>query len=156
MSARSEAAEQTDLELVITRVFDAPRDLVWRAWTEPERMAQWFGPRGFTSAIERSDLRPGGAYRIYMRGPERDDHWMQGVFREVVPPHRLVMAGSWADALGKPTGAETLLSIVLEEQGAKTKLTLHQTGFESVTSRDQHNHGWNSSFDCLGDYLAAA
>lgn len=156
MAARSEAAKSTDIELVITRVFDAPRELVWKAWTEPARMAQWFGPRGFTSAVLRNEPHPGGAYRIHMRGPEGDDHWMQGVFREVAPPERLAMAGSWADAAGNPTGPETLLTILLEEHGDKTKLTLHQTGFESVTSRDLHQDGWTSSFDCLAEYLATA
>ena len=156
MTARSEAAKSTDLELVITRLFDAPRDLVWRAWTEPDRMVRWFGPRGFTSAVLRNELYPGGAYRIHMRGPEGDDHWTQGVFREVAPPERLVMAGSWADAAGNPTGPETLLTIILEEQGEKTKLTLHQVGFETVTSRDAHQGGWTSSLDCLAEYLPTA
>jgi uncharacterized protein YndB with AHSA1/START domain len=156
MAARSDTPKSADLELVITRVFDAPRDLVWKAWTEPERMARWFGPRGFASTVLRHELYPGGAYRIHMRGPEGDDHWTQGVFREVASPERLVMAGSWADAAGNPTGPETLLTILLEEQGSRTKLTLHNAGFESVTSRDAHQRGWNSALDCLGEYLVAA
>lgn len=156
MAARNDAANTTDLELSITRVFDAPRDLVWKAWTEPERMARWFGPRGFTSTVQHNELYSGGGYRIHMRGPEGDDHWTQGVFREVTPPERLVMTGAWVDAAGNPKGPETLLTIILEEQGHKTRLTLRQVGFESVTSRDGHGHGWNSSFDCLEEYLAAA
>ena len=147
------ATEPADRVLKIERVFDAPRSLVFKAWTESEHMARWWGPRGFTSTVLKNDLRPGGAYRIHMLGPD-GDHWSQGVYREIVPPERLVMVGSWADAHGNPTRPETVLTLTFEEQGAKTKLRLHQTGFESVTARDAHNSGWSSSFDCLAEYLA--
>jgi len=145
--------EPADRVLKITRTFDAPRSLVFKAWTEPEHMARWWGPRGFTSTVLKNELRPGGAYRIHMLGPD-GDHWSQGVYREIVPPERLVMVGSWADAHGNPTRPETVLTLTFEAQGEKTKLRLHQTGFESVTARDAHNSGWSSSFDCLADYLA--
>jgi len=155
MAAQPNAAAQSDERvLVITRMFDAPRELVFKAWTEPEHMVRWFGPRGFTSTILHSDLREGGSYRIHMRGPEGDDHWTQGIFHEVAPPARLVMAGSWADAEGKPTTPQTVLTLTFEEQQGKTRLTLHQTGFESVTARDAHRGGWSSSFECLAEYLA--
>jgi uncharacterized protein YndB with AHSA1/START domain len=150
------AVEPEDRVLIITRIFDAPRELVWKAWTEPERMVKWHGPRGFTCIIERSDFRPGGAFRIHMRGPENDEHWRQGVFREIVAPERLVMAGCWADAQGRPVGPETTVTVTLENLGARTQLTLHQALFESVTARDAHNGGWNSSLDCLAEYLATA
>jgi uncharacterized protein YndB with AHSA1/START domain len=150
------AMEPEDRVLIITRIFDAPRELVWKAWTEPERMVKWHGPRGFTSTIERSDFRPGGAFRIHMRGPENDEHWTQGVFREIVAPERLVMASCWADAQGRPVGPETTVTVTLENLGARTQLTLHQGLFESVTARDAHNGGWNSALDCLAEYLATA
>lgn len=157
MAGKSNAVtESAERELVITRIFDAPRGLVFSAWTEPEHMARWFGPRGFTSTVLRNELRPGGAYRIHMRGPENDDHWMQGVFHEIAAPERLVMAGSWADADGNPTSPETVLTLTFEEHEGKTKLTLRQVGFESVTARDAHRNGWSSSMDCLGEYLATA
>jgi uncharacterized protein YndB with AHSA1/START domain len=146
-------AERT---LVITRVFDAPRELVFKAWTEPEHLVKWMGPRGFKSTIERTDLRVGGGYRIHMRGPEGDDHWTQGTFREIREPDRLVMAGSWADAHGNPTSPETLLTLTFEESEGKTRFTLHQALFESVTARDEHRGGWNSSLDRLAEYLATA
>lgn len=157
MNAESNlATEPADRVLVITRIFDAPRSLVFKAWTESEHMARWFGPRGFTSTVLRNELRPGGAYRIYMRDPDGDDHWTQGVYREVIPPERLVMVGSWADAHGNPTRPETTLTLLFEEHGNKTKLTLHNAVFESVTARDLHQGGWNSSLDCLAEYLATA
>ena len=92
-AAMNLVTEPADRVLVITRVFDAPRELVFKAWTEPEHMARWFGPRGFTSKVLKHDLRPGGSYRIHMLGPD-GDHWTQGVYREVVPPARLVMVGA--------------------------------------------------------------
>jgi uncharacterized protein YndB with AHSA1/START domain len=157
MEARSSAVtESGERELVITRVFDAPRSLVFKAWTEPEHMAKWFGPQGFTSTVLRNELRPGGAYRIYMRGPEGDDHWMQGIYREIVEPQRLVMVGCWADAQGNPTRPETTLTLTFEDIGAKTKMTLHQTLFESVTARNEHQGCWSSSFERLAEYLKDA
>lgn len=89
--------EPADRVLVITRVFDAPRELVFKAWTDPQHLVHWMGPRGFKSAVEHSELRAGGGYRIHMLGPDGDDHWTQGIFREIAEPERLVMAGSWAD-----------------------------------------------------------
>lgn len=150
-SAVTESAERV---LVIERIFDAPRELVFKAWTEPEHMVRWFGPRGFTSTVVRNELRPGGAYRIHMRGPEGDDHWTQGIFREIVEPQRLVMVGNWADSAGNPTGPETVLTLAFEEHNGKTRLTLHQAGFESLTARDAHQGGWSSSFERLAEYLA--
>jgi uncharacterized protein YndB with AHSA1/START domain len=154
MSLSNPVTEPADRVLVITRIFDAPRELVFKAWTDPRHLVHWMGPRGFRSTVLHSDLRAGGAYRIHMRGPEGDDHWTQGVFREIVEPERLVMVGSWADANGNPTSPETVLTITLEEDGGKTRLTLHQAIFESITARDGHRGGWNSSLDRLAEYLA--
>jgi len=146
--------EPADRVLKITRIFDAPRSLVFKAWTESEHMARWWGPQGFKSTVLKNDLRPGGAYRIHMLGPDKDDHWTQGVYREVIPPERLVMVGSWADADGNPTRPETTLTLLFEDVGGKTRLTLHNAVFESVTARDLHNEGWTSTFDNLAEYLA--
>jgi len=153
MVARDSAAAQSaERELVITRVFDAPPRLVFKAWTEPERLIRWWGPQGFTMPSCEMDVRPGGAFRFRMRGPDGTDHRLQGVYREIVEPERLVCTWTWVDAEGKP-GHETLLTVHFAEQGGKTKLTLHQAIFESVTARDGHQDGWASSLDRLAAHL---
>lgn len=147
----------TDLEtrtLFIERIFDAPRDLVFKVWTDANHMKHWWGPRGFSSTVLTMDLRVGGTYRIHMRSPENTDHWSQGVYREIISPQRLVMVGSWTDERGNPTTPETTTTVVFEDLGDKTRLTLHAV-FESVTARDAHRVGWNSSFERLASYLAS-
>jgi len=152
-SSEFEPAERV---LVITRVFDAPRDLVFKAWTKPEHLMRWWGPRGFTMTLCDMDPRPGGAYRFHMRSPEGTEHRSHGVIREIVEPERLVVTGSWVDAQGVP-GHETTLSVSFADHGeGQTMLTLHQAVFESVTARDSHRGGWGSALECLADYLAEA
>jgi len=103
MAARTSAAASTaERELVITRVFDAPRLLVFKAWTEPEHLVRWWGPRGFTTPSCKMDVRPGGAFRFHMRSPEGTDHWLRGAYREIVEPERLVFSWAWEDAESKP------------------------------------------------------
>ena len=79
-----------DRELTVTRLIDAPRTLVFTAWTEPEQVARWWGPKGFVTTYSEMDIRPGGAYRLCMRSPEGKDHWKRGVYQEIVPPERIV------------------------------------------------------------------
>jgi uncharacterized protein YndB with AHSA1/START domain len=156
-SASSRATAPTasaEPELVITRTFDAPRPLVFEAWTDARHLSHWQGaPMGFTVTIHESDIRPGGSYHIVMRSPEGVDHGLQGVYKEVVAPERLVFTHTWLRADGTP-GKETLVTITLRAIGEKTELTLRQTGFDSVASRDGHNGGWNSTFDRLAAYLS--
>jgi uncharacterized protein YndB with AHSA1/START domain len=140
-------------ELFITRVLDAPRDLVYKAWTEPEHLERWQNaPQGFTVTSHQVDLWTGGAYRLCLRSPEGLEHWLEGVYREVSAPERLVFTHAWLDAQGKP-GRETLVEIVFVARGDKTELTLRQTGFQSVESRDGHREGWTSSLDRFSGYL---
>ncbi len=154
MVAQSNAAvaESAERELVITRIFEAPLSLVFKAWTEPERQMRWLGPQGFTALSCQMDIRPGGRYRIGMRSPQGTDHWVQGVYREIVDRERLVYTWAWEDAEGKP-GHETLVTVTFAEHGGKTRLTLHQAVFESVTARDAHRGGWTSILDRLAEYL---
>lgn len=151
-STESEAART----LVITRDFDAPRALVFRAWTQPEHLAQWWGPRGFTLPSCELDLRPGGAYRFKMKPPEGDPVWWHGVVREVVEPERIVLTSAIDRADGTRISGETILSVTLEEIAGKTRLTLHQGVFETAAIRDDHSNGWNSAFERLAEHLAAA
>ena len=149
--ADSKKAEKRDL--VMTRTFDAPRALVFEAWTERQHLERWQGaPQGFTVTTEQVDIRPGGAFRICMRSPEGVDHWLQGVYREVVAPERLVFTHTWLDAERQPT-IETLVTITFAERGGKTELTLRQSGFKSEESRAGHEGGWASTFDRLAEYL---
>ena len=151
----SELAALTGAELVITRVFDAPRSLVFKAWTEPDRAARWWGPQGFTTLHCTMDVRIGGAFRVCMRSPDGTEYWKQGVYREVAEPERLVFTFAWEDAEGKP-GHETVVTVTFAEHGAKTRLTLHQAVFETVAARDSHQAGWTSTMERLAGYLATA
>ncbi len=130
MAATTSAAAVADeRELVITRVFDAPRSLVFKTWTQPEHLARWWGPQGFTIVSCEMDVRPGGGWRRCMRSPEGTLHTKRGVYREIVVPERLVFTYADVDAAGR-AGPETLVTVSFAEQGGKTRLTLHQTGFE--------------------------
>jgi len=154
VSARtSAAANAAQRELVVTRVIDAPRRLVFKAWTRPEQVARWWGPQGFTTVFCKMDIRVGGAFRFGMRSPQGTEHWKRGVYREIVEPERLVFTFAWEDAEGNP-GHETLVTVSFAEHGARTKLTLHQAPFETATARDLHLGGWTSCLERFAEYLA--
>jgi len=110
-------------EIVITRVFDAPRELVWQAWTEPKRLAQWWGPRGFTNPRCEVDVRPGGVIRIDMRGPNGALYPMSGVYQEIVAPERLVYTSGALDQEEKLI-FEFHHTVVFEDQKGKTLMTM--------------------------------
>lgn len=149
------AFNETAPELVINRVFDALRELVWKAWFDPERCAKWMGPRGYTAHGLSGEVRPGGAWRLCLRrDSDGEDLWQGGVYREVNEPERVVFTFAWDGDDGKPEN-EMLITLTFEEQAkGKTKLTLHQTGFRNVEQRDGHNGGWTSSFDRFEEFLA--
>jgi uncharacterized protein YndB with AHSA1/START domain len=157
MAERSSAPTKApSLELVITRVFDAPRELVWKAWTERERVLNWLGPKDFTAVAFDLDPRPGGAWHSRMRSPEGQEFSNGGVVREVVEPEHLVYTFAWDDENGKP-GREMLVTVTLEERDdGRTEMTFTQAVFESVEDRDGHRGGWTESFDRLAAYLASA
>jgi uncharacterized protein YndB with AHSA1/START domain len=146
-------AEVRERALVITRIFEAPRDLVFRAWTEPDRAARWWGPHGFVTTYCNMDVRPGGTFRVCMRSPEGIEHWKQGIYREVVERERLVFTFAWEDAEGKPRH-QTLVTVTFIERGDKTELTLRQAVFETVEARDNHQRGWTSTLERFAEYLA--
>jgi uncharacterized protein YndB with AHSA1/START domain len=110
-------------DLVLTRVIDAPADLVFRMWTEPKYMAQWWGPHGFTNPVCEMDVRPGGAMRIHMTGPDGTVYPMVGTFQEVVAGKRLVFMAIAQDHDGNAL-LESLTTVTFEDLGRKTKLTV--------------------------------
>jgi uncharacterized protein YndB with AHSA1/START domain len=150
----SGVADDRTRELEITRVFDAPRELVFKVWTQPEHLVRWWGPKGFTTPSCRMEVKPGGSYRTQIRSAEGKEHCMRGVFREVVPPERLVMTFAWEDGNGEP-GHETLVTVSFADQGGKTRLTFRHGVFETVADRDSHQRGWSQFMDSLAAYLAA-
>lgn len=152
MTARNSAAA-ADRELVITRVFDAPRHLVYRAWAEDAHIRQWSMPHGFTMESGEREARPGGAWRFSMRGPDGVEHRASGVFREVVEDELLVFTHAWEDAGGK-RGHETLVTVRFEDLGGRTRMTFRQAVFESTASRDGHRGGWSECFERLQALLA--
>jgi uncharacterized protein YndB with AHSA1/START domain len=154
MAATTDAAAiAAERELTITRVLDAPRSLVFKVWTEPSHLVRWWGPKNFTAPSCEMDLREGGAWRSCIRSPEGKDHWMQGVYREIVEPERVVFTFAWEED-GEPSH-ETLVTVTFAEENGKTRLTFHQAVFESVESRGSHHGGWSECFDRLEDYLAS-
>ena len=154
-TTKDRSAGPSETELVITRVFDAPRALVFKAWTEAERVKQWLAPHGFTIPACEADVRPGGSWRQCMRDPKGVDLWLGGVYREVVEPERLVFTHAWDEDGGK-RGRETLVTVTFTERGGKTEMIFRQSGFESAESRDGHQDGWNECFERLVKLLAAA
>jgi uncharacterized protein YndB with AHSA1/START domain len=175
----------TDRELVMTRIFDAPRELVFEAFTDPSHLMKWWGPHGCTVISCEADPRVGGTWSISMRSsrilprfierhptntglnlplsprsgrelPGHEDDWIvekqRGVYQEVVKPERLVFTYGFEDDTGHLLH-RTLVTISLADEGGKTKLTLHQAIFESVSARDDHVRGWTEALEHLADYL---
>ena len=143
-------AERT---LVIVRTFQAPRALVFRAWTDPALMRRWMGPRSHPMCAGEGDIRPGGAWRAALRPLEGGpDLWQGGRYLEVVEPERLVLTFAWDGPDGRP-GPETVVSVSFAEAGGVTTMTFRQSVFETEASRDSHAGGWNSTFDRLEELL---
>jgi uncharacterized protein YndB with AHSA1/START domain len=149
-----ETIATSERELTITRVFNAPRSLVFNVWTQPEHFSRWLGPKDFTTIGCQMNVQVGGMYRACIRSPEGNDHWMQGVYREVIEPERLVFTFAWEDENSQPKH-ETLVTVTFEEQDNKTLMTFQQAIFESTESRNSHNTGWSECFDRLATYLTA-
>ena len=147
-------ALSAERELVITRIFDAPCRLVFKMWTEPEHLVRWWGPSGFTTISGRMDVRTGGVWSRSMRAPDGRVIRKHGVYREIVMPERLVFTYVTDDPVGNP-GPETLVTVTFTDLGRKTRLTLHQGGFESVLAGEAHHAGWTSCLERLAEHLSA-
>ena len=155
--------------LRIRRTLDAPRELVFRAWTQPEMLRRWWGiEAGFTTPIAEVDLRVGGRYRIGMQAPGQDMVLVVGgTYREVTPPARLVYTWAWekpqmASTLEVPPemepmmgGQETLVTVEFHDRGRTTELVLTHQNFPDQQTRDQHIEGWSKMLPRFGDFLKA-
>lgn len=179
-----------DLELVVTRIFDAPRELVFDALTDPQHLMKWWGPHGCTVISCKADPRAGGAWCISMRSPKvlpqfshrfpinsemsrtrsqprqsghdggvYEHEWViekqRGVYQEVVRPERLVFTYAFEDAAGRPLH-QTVVAINLAEEEGRTRLTVRQAIFESISARDDHVLGWSEALEHLAAHLAQA
>ena len=145
-----------DLTLLITRTFNAPREAVFDAWLDPKQIGKWIGPRNISAEAKELTAKPGGCYRIFMRGSDGKGPIVGGVYREIVRPERLVFTWMWET--GHPMGLaghETLVTLTFRELGAKTEMTMRHEHFESKEARDSHNQGWSGSFDKLAEVLGA-
>lgn len=159
-------------ELVITRIFDAPRDLVFKVWTESEQLKRWWGPKGFKLGVSRLDFHPGGVFHYSMQSPDGYEMWGKFVYREITPPEKIVFVNSFSDEEGNtvrvpfsPTWPlEVLNTLTLEEHDGKTTLTLrggptNATEDERKTFTGMHEsmqQGFAGTFDQLVEYLAKA
>ncbi|MGB8980560.1 MAG: SRPBCC domain-containing protein [Anaerolineales bacterium] len=149
-------------ELVITRILDAPRKLVWKAWTDPQHFMRWWGPKDYTSPFSEIDLRVGGRYLNCMRSPDGRDYWTTGTYQEIVPFEKIVYTDSFADEQGNAVSAayygmtpdfplETLVTVTFEDQDGKTRMTLRHTDLPAGEMSEQTGAGWNESFDKLAE-----
>ena len=159
-------------EFTISRVFDAPRDLVWKVFTDPEHMKQWWGPKGFKVFSSKMDLRPGGSYHYGMRAPDGGAMWGMFRYREITPPSRIVFVNSFSDEAGgitrhpmAPNWPLEMLSVFLfEEQGGKTKFTVKWSPLNAseeeraifAAGHGSMQQGWTGTLDQLAAYLAKA
>jgi uncharacterized protein YndB with AHSA1/START domain len=147
--AGSAVAKKPD-DLVITRLFDAPRRLVFEAWSSAEHVSRWFAPRPLTMPRCEVDFRPGGAFRFVMRAPDGTEYPFEGVFREIVVPERIVFTGVIHE------GNAAVTTVTFTERDGKTTLTAHQTyTFESSATRGA-KQGWTLTLDQLGEHLASS
>lgn len=170
--SRDRLSDLTDRDFFISRVFEFPRALVFKAWSDPKHLAAWWGPRDFTNPVCEVDFRVGGAYRITMRSPDGIDYPMRGIFRDIVEPERLVMTidcsehpAEWHDIVSpgrdpsNPPRLDALQTVTFEDLGGGRTRLSSRTRFETAALRDRMlavgmQQGWSSSLDKLAAYLA--
>ena len=143
---------QASLTLKVSRVFDAPRERVFRAWTDPRVLEKWWGPPGFSCPLAQVDLRTGGAYRLGMKPPQGETFYLGGTFREVRPPERLVYTWQWEEDT-EGTG-ETLVTVEFKDLGARTEVVLTHERFPDAGAVRRHGDGWNGCLESLAHLLA--
>ena len=166
-------AEKRSEPFVISRLVDAPRERVWKAWTEAEHLKHWWGPQGFKLHTCKVDLRPGGVFHYGMTTPDGKDVWGKFIYREIKAPQRLVFIVSFSDPKGGVTRhpwndnwpLETLSTVTFEEQGGKTKVTVQWIPADSASDAERKSfdegrpgmkQGWGGTMDQFADYLRKA
>jgi uncharacterized protein YndB with AHSA1/START domain len=155
MTEATGTATTSDREITLTRTFNAPRELVWTAWTDPKHVAQWWGPSGFTSTIQEMDIRPGGVWRLIMHGPDGTDYPNHVAYIEVVKPERLVYTHGSGEV---DDPGQFHVTVTFDEQGAKTQVTMRSV-FASAAERDKvvkeygAIEGGNQTLARLAEYL---
>lgn len=157
-------------ELVITHIFAAPVELVWKMWTDPEMLKKWWGPKVFSCPVVKIDFRVGGKFLGCMRGSPAEgapvqDFWSTGTYKEIIPMKKIVVTDSFADENGNIVPSshygmegmplEMLVTVTFEEVDGKTRMTLTHSGIATIDdkSRTGMNQGWNESFDKMAQSL---
>jgi len=152
MKTRPEPVERV---LVLTRLLDAPRQLAFKVWTEPRHLTHWWGPNDFTLPHCEVDFRIGGKYKFCMRAPDGSDHWVWGVYEEIVASERLVFTWHRTQTPAEEDPwAVTRVTVTFTEHDGKTTLTMHQAVFPLAEECTDHRGGWTECLDRLGHYAA--
>ena len=168
----TEPSTNGEYPVFLTREMDAPRELVWRAWSEAEALAQWWAPKGFSTRVESFDFRPGGVFHYAMQTPDGGEMWGKFVYREIDPPKRLAFMLSFADAQGNTVRApfsethplEIYSEVTFTERDGKTTITMRGGPFNATEAEragyaamlKNMQEGTDSTLDNLADYLAKA
>ncbi len=146
------AQKSHSTDLTIARVFSAPREKVFKAWTKSRHIIHWWTPAGFTMTAHKMDIHTGGLFRCTLRRPDGTEIEAQGVYREMVEPSHIAFTHSWCEN-GNRT-PETMVTVELTEDNGKTNAVFYQSGFTSDDERESHEKGWSECFDLLDRYLA--
>ncbi|MDB5540203.1 MAG: hypothetical protein JWQ89_1930 [Devosia sp.] len=150
MTPSNSAAGEFPPEQVLqfTRMFEAPRALVFKVWSSPEHVVRWYGPEGYALLSCDMDFREGGAWRFCMSNGPGHAHWIHGVYREIREPSRLSFT-----YINDYDGHEMLVTMDFIDRGERTEMHFQQAGFTRIEERDGHDWGWNSTIDLLAAYL---
>jgi len=159
MQANNKMQVLNERELVTTRIFDAPRELVWKAWAEPAHIARWWGPQGYSVPSCELDFKVGGRFHLQMRSPDGTVYPADGFFREIVEPERIVIEGMAEDShpCGGGLPPRAIITVTFTLKGDKTLLTIH-TRFESAerlkaANDNGYSVSWEACLERLGEYL---
>lgn len=136
-------------ELTVMRTFNAPIEKVWKAWSDPKIFAKWYGPQSFTTPVCKIDFKVGGIHLWAMQSPDGNKYYSTGEYKEIIPMNKIVYTDTMCDENGNPQPGETLVTIIFEDLGDKTQMTLKQAGMPDDMAVGGATQGWNQSFDKL-------